>query len=100
NPGNRLPNSFESPGELPSIGAARGTAPGSSGDTVTTANRLISRAEQALDAGKPDQARSDADFAERLLTGFDNLSPASAAYPRIATARERLDVLRDRLASP
>ena len=94
-----LPNSFESPGELPSIGALRGTAPGSSGDTVTTANRLISRAEQALNAGKPDQARSDAEFAQRLLAGFENLSPANAAYPRISTARERLDVLRDRLSS-
>jgi hypothetical protein len=95
-----LPDTYTDPDSLlPSQDAARGTAPGGSSDTVTTASRLLLRAEHSLAAGDPARARSDIDFAERLLAGFDRVQPGDAAYPRLATARQRLNVLRDQLAA-
>ena len=95
------PSTFESPGAvLPGAAAARSLASGSSSDPVVIASRLMVRADDALAAGEPDRARSDLDLAGRLLGSFPEVQPGDASYPRLATARNRLNVLRDRLPSP
>ena len=93
-----LPGTMENPSVLlPGQGAARVIAPGGSTDVVTTASRLLARADRSLDAGDEGRARSDIEFAGRLLDGFPEVQPGHAAYPRLATARNRLKVLRERL---
>jgi hypothetical protein len=92
-----LGRSYAPETELPSIGASRGTASGSSSDTVTMANRLVVRAEQALEMGEPERARRDAEFASRLLGALPEPLPDHPATPRLSQARERLDLLQRRL---
>jgi hypothetical protein len=67
-------------------------------DNVTTASRLMSRAEMAMKAGRHAQARSDLDMAEHLLGALPAAADQSLAAGRVRTARDRLTSLRTVLA--
>jgi hypothetical protein len=92
----QLQRSFGDGSELPSAAAARSTAPGSA-DSITTAMRLASRAERALEGGDAARARSDLTFARRMLDQIGPMPPENPAAARLGTARERLDALEERL---
>lgn len=81
--------------------APRSSAAAFSGgrDPVTLANRLIQRGQSAVDEGRADQARSDVAAAQRLLDPFADVPRGHASFPRVDTARNRLNVLRERLAA-
>ncbi|SNB76131.1 hypothetical protein SAMN07250955_11478 [Arboricoccus pini] len=65
-------------------------------DPVTTASSLMSRAERALQSGRPNQARSDLAMADHFLVGL-RAADQSIGAGRVKVARDRLSTLQAKL---
>lgn len=94
----RAPASLPSSGPSTTRGLPEDPAPHLGGDDpVTTASRLMSRAENAIQSGRPDQARSDLAMAGRFLGELPPAADRSIAAGRVKFARDRLSSLQGRL---